>query len=306
LPFSWRRVLAAGAASVGLHVALWDVGADAPRPLPAASRVPVVAELRTAPAAAAAPPAAETGAALPLPQVQLPGPRPARPRAGPLLPRYKVSLPPPAQLVFDAVRTGTDGVQAHGQALIDWRHAEGKYALVASLDVPGSSLLAWASEGSTGSAGLAPRTMSAQRRGKARTATHFNARQGRITFSASEQSVAMAPGTQDRATVPLQLAGIARAAGKLGTVLTLMVGEEKGASVMRFTVVGQEEIDTGIGRLATWRLSYVPDPATYRSSLDVWLAPQQQWYPVQLRSTEANGAITTQTIRAIVVDESGN
>lgn len=213
-------------------------------------------------------------------------------------------MPPPAQLTFEVARTGADST---GHAVMDWHHAGGQYRLSLRTEIGGSALLALESEGALNAGGMAPRTMSVQRRGKARTATHFNARDARITFSASQASVPMTPGTQDRASLPMQLAGIARAASaQLGAGIALQVGEEKDAANMRFVVVGQEEIETRMGRLATWHLLCEPPPGSYRTRLEVWLAPGHEWYPVQLRSTEASGVVTTQTVVQIVVNDAGN
>ena len=313
--FRWRRVLTVCAASAALHYAIIEWGAgegglQQRRSTPAP--VAIVAELRNAPepmletsTASAPAPVAQSRAALPLPQVQLSSPAASAPPAAAVLPSYRADLPPSAQLVFDVVRTGADDAADAGQAVIDWRHAAGQYRVAMTSDVAGSTLMALDSEGETGPEGIVPRKMSAQRRGKAATATHLDARRKRITFSASEDSVVMAAGAQDRATLPMQLAGVARAGGQLGSHVELMVAEEKGASVLRFAVVGQEDIDTRMGRLSTWRLAYLPAPGTYRTRLDVWLAPGHEWYPVQLRSTEANGAVTTQTITRIVANDVG-
>jgi hypothetical protein len=311
-PIRWRRVLAVFAASAGLHYALIGWHADPPPPpplpLPAARPATVVAELRSAPAAMpekpAAPPVSEAGAAFLLPQVQLPSPPRKAAPARPVLPHYRASVPPSARLEFDVSRHDEGGAHATGRSGIDW-HANGaEYRLSVSSDVPGSTLMAVTSEGAVGTHGMVPRTMTVERRGKARTATHFSAARGRITFSASAESIAMAPGTQDRATLPMQLAGIARAGGATaGALLQLMVGEEKDAGVVRVLVAGQEELETRMGKLAAWRFSTLPDPATYRPRIEVWLAPELQWYPVQLRSTEANGTVTTQTISSIVINE---
>jgi hypothetical protein len=166
------------------------------------------------------------------------------------------------------------------------------------------NLVELSSEGTVGEFGIAPRSMTEKRRSKAQTATHFE--QGRITFSASPASFAIVPGTQDKATFPMQLAGIARAdPAQLGSDIEMMVGEDKDASLFRFVVQGQENIETPMGRLATWRIARPPRPGSYSSRLDVWLAPDHEWYPVQIRSTEANGAVTTQTIRKIVMKEAG-
>jgi hypothetical protein len=132
------------------------------------------------------------------------------------------------------------------------------------------------------------------------TATHFNRDNSAITFSASEKSYPLVPGAQDKATVPFQLAGIGRAdVNQFSGHIDMMVGEDKDASMYRFELVGEDEIDTGVGRLVTWHLTRPPKPGTYSSRLDVWLAPSVGWYPVQIRNTEGNGAVTTQTVSSI-------
>jgi hypothetical protein len=300
----WRRVLAVCAASALLHYGLLDWGAT-PQRAPGAAPVTVVAELRSAaPAPPGKPVARQAGAAVPLPLVQLPGPKAVKPAPPP----YRASLPPSAQLAYAVQRSAGEGAgEGAGSAVIDWRHGHGQYRLALRTVVDDSVLLELVSEGATGAGGMLPRSMSAQRRGKARTATHMNAAEARITFSASEASVPMAPGTQDRASLPMQLAGIGRAgAGQLEAGVALLVAEEKSATLMRFSVVGQEPVETGMGRLATWHLLSEPAPDTYRPRLEVWLAPQQQWYPVQLRSTEAGGLVTTHTVVQIVVHDAGN
>ena len=63
----------------------------------------------------------------------------------------------------------------------------------------------------------------------------------------------------------------------------------------------QEELETKLGKLMTWHLSRPPKPGSYNSRLEVWLAPEHDWYPVQIRNTEASGAVTTQTVTKIVL-----
>lgn len=226
----------------------------------------------------------------------------AAPRTG-----YKVSLPPPAELTLDVERIDAGGSKWSGQAVMAWSRSGSAYrlAVVASVTmVVTINLVELASEGTVSQAGIVPRTMTEKRRNKAATATHFGT--GRITFSASPDSYLMVPGTQDKATFPMQLAGIARAdQGQLASDIELLVGQDKDASLFRFVVQGQEEIDTPMGTMKAWRLTRPPKPGSYSSRLDVWLAPGHEWYPVRIRSTEANGAVTTQTIRKIVIKETG-
>lgn len=258
------------------------------------------ADVKSAESAATAPAAAAPPAVPPA------VPPAAPPEAGPR--RYKVSLPPPAELSLAVSRTDADGTLWNGEAVIAWKLSGTAYTMTVEAGIrvifTRVNLVVLNSEGTIGEDGFVPVTMTEKRRGRSLTATHFNQRDGRITFSASANSYPLAPGTQDKATVPLQLAAIARAdPGQLEDGVEIMVGEDKDASVFRFVVLGQEEIETRLGKMQTWHLSRPPRPGAYGSRLDVWLAPGHDWYPVQLRNSEANGAVTTQTISKIVITE---
>lgn len=258
-------------------------------------------------------PVAEAGAAETVTHVQSAAPEPEAEPVKPAetapaaAPGYQVSLPPPAELTHDVERTDANGANWSGRAVMAWRREGSAYrmSVVASVTMLVTlNLVELSSEGTVGEQGIVPRTMTEKRRSKALTATHFG--QGRITFSTTPASYEMIPGTQDKATFPMQLAGIARAdPAQLGSDIEFMVGEDKDANLFRFVVQGQEEIDTGMGTMATWRLARLPRPGSYSSRLDVWLAPGHEWYPVRIRSTEANGAVTTQTVRKIVMKEAG-
>jgi hypothetical protein len=87
--------------------------------------------------------------------------------------------------------------------------------------------------------------------------------------------------------------------------IDMLVGEDKDASVFRFVLVGQEEIDTPLGRLLTWHLSRPPRPGAYNSRLDVWLAPSLGWVPVRIDNIESSGATTTQTVKNISRPDAG-
>ena len=139
------------------------------------------------------------------------------------------------------------------------------------------------------------------------TATHFNRKDGVLTFSASQARVALVPGIQDKASLPLQLAAIGRGDSRqMSGNIDILVGEDRDANVFSFTVAGQEQIDTRLGRLLAWHLVRPPKPGSYHSRLEVWLAPAYGWLPVQMRNVEASGAVTTQTARNIVMKEPGS
>jgi hypothetical protein len=270
--------------------AITPVATEAPAPvLDAADPA-----LATAPAPAAAASPAPVAADQPAPQ----GGR-----------RYKVQLPPSATFEMDVARVDADGTKWTGSAVMAW-HTDGSTYRASveagvSLLVTRLNLLVLRSEGTIDDHGIAPDRSTEKRARRAETATHFNRsgeRSGTISFSASDRSFPLLAGAQDKATVPFQLAGIGRAdINQFGGDIDIQVGEDKAASLFRFQLVGEDELNTKMGKLVTWHLTRPPMPGTYSSRLDIWLAPAMQWYPVQMRNTEASGALTTQTISNIKI-----
>jgi len=164
------------------------------------------------------------------------------------------------------------------------------------------NLLVLSSEGVIDASGVVPVKATEKRRGRAQTATHFDAAGKTIRFSATTATAPWQEGAQDKASLPFQLAAIGRAdVHQLAGNIDILVGEEKEATVFRFQLVGEETLDTSMGRLQTWHLRRPPKRGSYSSQLDIWLAPSLQWYPVQIRNTEANGALTTQTVSKLTV-----
>lgn len=241
-----------------------------------------------------------------------PVPTPAEPvpPAAPEARRYKVAMPPPATITMDVARVDADGTRWSGEAQLAWSVRDDSYRIAFEAGirilVTRVNLAVLTSEGAWAATGFAPVKMTEKRRGRALTATHFDWQHDRITFSASQKTVPLMAGAQDKASVPLQLAAIARGdPSQLTGDIDLQVGEDRDAVVFRFVVVGQEEIDTKLGKLQTVHLSRPPKEGSYRSRLDVWLAPGRGWYPVQIRNTEANGAVTTQTVNNIALTDTG-
>lgn len=227
--------------------------------------------------------------------------------------RYRVDLPASANFQFEAQRVNADGTVWNGEAVMDWQQDGQRYKVAEevgiSMLVARINLLVASSEGAIDADGLAPRTATEKRRGRAQTATHFN-RDGTppsITFSTTERSYPLAPGAQDTASVPFQLAGIGRAdVNQFSGNIDIVVGQDKTADLFRFQLVGEDELDTKLGKLVAWHLTRPPRPGSYSSKLDIWLAPSLGWYPVQIRNTEASGALTTLTIAKLTPAPTNN
>lgn len=248
-----------------------------------------------------------TGPALPEPAAAPPEPAPA-PAPAPAARQYRVDLPPSSRIVLDVERTDADGKRWHGEQAIAWQLNGDRYKMTVEAGirvVVRVNLLVLESVGRAGTTGFVPETMTEKRRGKAQTATRFG--DGHITFSASPASYDLLPGAQDKATVPLQLAAIARGdVSQLDRGIDILVGEDKDASVFKFVALGQEQIDTALGRMHALHLSRPPRAGAYGSRLDIWLAPALGWLPVRIRNTEASGAVTTQTVNQIETMEAGS
>jgi hypothetical protein len=224
--------------------------------------------------------------------------------------RYKVNLAPSASFEVAVDRVDADGTKWAGSAAMTWHTDGNRYQASVeagvSLLITRVNLLVLRSEGTIDDYGIAPASVTEKRARRAETATHFNRDAGTITFSASEASYPLLTGAQDKATVPFQLGGIGRAdVNQFGGDIDIQVGEEKEATIFRFQLVGEDEIDTDMGKIVTWHLSRPPKPGTYSSRLDIWLAPGLNWYPIRIRNTEASGALTTQTISKIKMTEAG-
>ena len=268
---------------------------DAPQPMqvapPAASSAESPATALTQLPAIAAPAVAET---------------PAPPPVVDAVRRYRTNVPASAEFDLQVDRRDADGTKWTGVAAMSWQNKGDSYRL--SLEVGLSmlitriNLLVLSSEGVIDASGVVPVKATEKRRGRAQTATHFDAAGKTIRFSATTATAPWQEGVQDKASLPFQLAAIGRAdVHQLAGNIDILVGEEKEATVFRFQLVGEETLDTSMGRLQTWHLRRPPKRGSYSSQLDIWLAPSLQWYPVQIRNTEANGALTTQTVSKLTV-----
>lgn len=291
-------------------------------PLPDFAPLPTIAVAEDAvgePVQPGPPAQATTPPAEPAPQVaaaepvEEAAPPVADPGAAPIVHtvrRYKVDVPPPAELSYEVVRLDADGTRWSGQAVLSWKRNEHAYQMrfEAGIKIVFArvNLAVLTSEGHLGNTGLAPVKMTEKRRGRALTATHFDWPGNKLSFSASQNHYALLPGAQDKATVPLQLSAIARGdQAQLSGDIDMFVGEDRWGSVYTFNVVGPEAIDTPLGRLQTVRLARPPKPGSYKTRLDIWLSPAHGWLPVQIRSSEASGAVTTQTVNNIAMNQPG-
>jgi hypothetical protein len=68
-----------------------------------------------------------------------------------------------------------------------------------------------------------------------------------------------------------------------------MVAGTRDAEPWQIQIIGLEDITIDGTTISAWHVARAPRARTYDQKLDIWLAPQLQWYPVRLRYTEPNG-----------------
>ncbi|WP_044531042.1 DUF3108 domain-containing protein [Herbaspirillum sp. B65] len=202
--------------------------------------------------------------------------------------QYHTSAPPSALLQYDV--TGTKDQQpAYGRGSIDWHNEGSHYRVEGKAKALFFTLLNFTSVGELDAWGVSPELYTEQKGFKSATNTHFNRARNLVSFSASTTSYPRRGGEQDRASLIWQLAAIGRGDAtqiQPGAVIDLFVAGVRDGELWRVQVLGQEAIDLPIGHLQTWHLVRMPKPGSYDDRVDIWLAPQHEWYPVRVRYTD--------------------
>lgn len=301
-----RPPVGADASAMAVHLVDATAALPAPQPqprpappAPAATPAPAPAPRQAEPASAAEP--APAAATAPGNTSTPPAPAPAeRSRAYPSVParlpgHYRTAVADSARIDYRVTSTSAGGDDRdEGQARLIWDSDGSDYRL--ELD---GVLGEMVSEGGLDDAGIAPRRLR-ETLGVGQATTVFDRSNGEISDSLGARAPQqLVPGSQDLATVLLQLGGIGKFdPDQLGSVAEFWVGAMGGARIERFEVQGRERIETGIGALETVRLLRLEEDER-APLLEVWLAPDRHWLPVQLRITTPDGAMRTQTLAAI-------
>ncbi len=207
---------------------------------------------------------------------------------------YRFNPPPSAELTYD-VKVLREGQTWYGSGMYRWQATPDSYTATIEAGVTvlfRITVLNLQSEGRITDLGLAPVLYSEKPWRKAMTNTHFQHENHKISFSASEAVYPYHGGEQDRASVIWQLAGIGRGDVSQfypGATFDLFVAGPRDAETWHFAVVGTEDLESTNGKLGTWHVRRLPKPGSYDRAIDIWFAPQQEWYPVKVRETYRNG-----------------
>ncbi len=217
-------------------------------------------------------------------------------------PKYRINLPPSAVLDY-TIRARQSGLQIGGDASVRW-NVQGKTFSAASeaRAMLVGTILEATSKGAIDQYGLAPHSFVQKRFRKETTTTTFDRAAGVIRFTGSDRTYPINGGEQDRNSVIWQLIAVARAAPvrfKPGSSWAFFVAGQHDADPWTFRVVGHDRLATPLGELDTLHVLKEPPPDSRDQRVDIWLAPQREWYPVRLRYTDADGDYIEQTLQEI-------
>lgn len=206
----------------------------------------------------------------------------------------KFNLAPSVDLDY-TIKARQSGLQIQGEASVQWR-TDGKTYSVSSTTraMLIGKILEANSSGTIDRYGLAPTSFTETRFRKASTSTSFTreADAAKISFAQSDASYPLLGGEQDRTSVIWQLVALARAAPqqfKTGSTWNFFVAGQRDAERWSFKVVGSEKIRSLAGDQRTLHIVRAPPPDDKSQTLDIWLAPELEWYPVKLRFSETDG-----------------
>lgn len=204
----------------------------------------------------------------------------------------RVSPPPSAELQFDAAGIRNDGRRIEGRGTMEWRQDGQRYTLNSEISVLVFTLAKYRSEGDLGKLGIAPQLYVEKRIGRSETNTHFQRQTQLISFSASTATVPAAGGEQDRGSWMWQLASLGRGDPdkfEPGLSLDMVVAGTKAVDVWRIYVNGRENVALPDGEVSAWRMSVIPGADSFDKQIDLWLAPERNWYPVRMQHQDKNG-----------------
>ena len=119
----------------------------------------------------------------------------------------------------------------------------------------------------------------------------WRAQQLHLTFDGRNETIALPQDTQDRVSLMYQFMFLP--AEKLGDLAFHMTNGKK-IEPYRYHFAGTEIIDTPLGKLNTLRLVKQREPGD--NGVEVWLAPDRNFFPVRLLILENDGSKFEQVI----------
>lgn len=219
-----------------------------------------------------------------------------------LLPHTDVASAPPAEvdrfdpppsvtLTYDALMNGVRNQTGE----LRWTNANDHYTLKVAIPILFVGTFEFTSEGAFDANGIAPSRYVEKRGRRAVYITDFQ-REGTplLAFSRSGQTAPLPPGTQDRFSVMMQLAGLVRGNpqryAQLGVTHEFTIADTDSSEIWPVQYVGNEILRYADNYLETRHFTRLPRKAGDHRRVDIWLAPALGWLPVRVKQIEPNGS----------------
>ena len=217
--------------------------------------------------------------------------------------KHPVNLPPSAELLY-TIKAKHSGFALKGDAQMKWAATADRFDItVETRAAMLGKLLDSHSQGGVDKYGLAPARLTEKRFRKPPHTVTFGREDHTIRFSESAVTYPIKGGEQDRTSITWQLVAIARGAPdkfKAGTVWPFFVAGRSDAEAWDFKVIGREKISTPMGEVSAIHITKLPSKSREQQTLDLWLAPSMEWYPVRMLFSEPNGVEVDQVLQKIV------
>ena len=210
-----------------------------------------------------------------------------------------VKVPPPIRLSY-AVTAEVKHLNYQANGEMSWTHDGSQYEAQASVKMFLIGGRSQTSRGRITSAGLAPTRFGDKVRNE--QAAHFDAEQGKVTFSANTPDAVLLPGMQDRLSVFMQLASLVAADPTQfgpGTRITVPTVGPRDAETWVFVVDGPEELALAQGPLPTLKFTRAPR-TEFDTRVELWLAPGIHYLPARIRITQSQGDFVDQQLTGVL------
>ncbi|MFM9880696.1 MAG: DUF3108 domain-containing protein, partial [Burkholderiaceae bacterium] len=193
-----------------------------------------------------------------------------------------------ARIKYDVTGLAKDlNYQASAEML--WLHDGSRYEAKLTISALFIGSRSETSEGELTPAGLRPLRYLNKRRGA--QAAHFDYALGRVRFSANTPDAPLQPGAQDRISVALQL-GALLAGDPLrypaGSRITLQTVGPRDTDIWVFEISPAAQLSLPGGEQSAVKLARLPR-REFDQTVEIWLAPAQNYLPVRIKLTQSNG-----------------
>ena len=188
----------------------------------------------------------------------------------------------------------------NGESVLAFERQGATYTITADTNSAAIYHARQTSRGIVEAGGLRPDEYVETRGKRAPAITTFDWAAGRVSFSVAPDTTAEArPGLQDRATLPLQLAWMQRAAPSAASLEVPLTGS-RSVGIARFVRQSVEKVAVPVGTVEGVRFERLSDHDNDR--IEAWFSADWCGLPVRIRYTDKKGGMIDHRMRAVRIE----